>query len=230
MEPHIENELTRFVEAARGAFGSDLLSAVVFGSAAEDRLRATSDVNLVLVLRRFEPSALTGLHGELVVAESAIRLRPMFLLESEVADAATAFALKFDDIKRRHRVLFGDDPFAMLEVPRPAAILQLQQVLLNLLVRMRARLASGAGRDEQLAAVVADVAGPLRACAAELLVLEGEAPLGPREALERVAGGPLPEVSEARERKLLPAGTGARVLTQLIDLCAQLRARAVRLT
>ncbi len=45
--------LDAVVDAARRAFGDDLRSIVLFGSAAEGRLRATSDVNLMLVLRRF---------------------------------------------------------------------------------------------------------------------------------------------------------------------------------
>ena len=35
--------LQRFVDAARGALGADLMSIILFGSAAEGRLRATSD-------------------------------------------------------------------------------------------------------------------------------------------------------------------------------------------
>jgi predicted nucleotidyltransferase len=37
------------VRAAEQALGDDLRSVVHFGSAAEDRLRATSDVNVILV-------------------------------------------------------------------------------------------------------------------------------------------------------------------------------------
>ena len=43
--------LDEFVEAARAAFGPDLHSVVLFGSAAEGALRPTSDINLILVTR-----------------------------------------------------------------------------------------------------------------------------------------------------------------------------------
>ncbi len=43
-----------FVETARQAFGADMVSTVLFGSAATGELRATSDVNLLLVVKRFE--------------------------------------------------------------------------------------------------------------------------------------------------------------------------------
>src|SRR5436309_1957348 len=42
--------LNSFLQSAKDAFGSDLISVVLFGSAAEGKLRATSDLNLILVL------------------------------------------------------------------------------------------------------------------------------------------------------------------------------------
>jgi predicted nucleotidyltransferase len=44
-------EIDEFVAAARDAFGDQLVSVVLYGSAAEGALRATSDVNVLVVLR-----------------------------------------------------------------------------------------------------------------------------------------------------------------------------------
>ena len=55
---NVRRVLGDFLRAAREAFGDDdLLSVVLYGSAAEGRMRATSDVNVVLVLARFDPTA-----------------------------------------------------------------------------------------------------------------------------------------------------------------------------
>jgi len=93
-----------------------------FGSAAENRFAATSDVNLLLVLRAFTPERIARLRDALLAAEAVIKLRVMFLLESEVASAAEFFAHKFHDILRRHRTIFGEDVLATLKVPRRAEI------------------------------------------------------------------------------------------------------------
>src|SRR5205807_1909594 len=98
-----------------------LRSVVLFGSAAEGRLRATSDVNLLFVLRTFDLDGVDKLREPLRLAEIGARIAPMFLLESELQAAATAFAVKFTDIAHRRRVLHGDDPFVSLAVPRAAA-------------------------------------------------------------------------------------------------------------
>jgi predicted nucleotidyltransferase len=49
--------LEDFVEATKGALGGDVRSIVLFGSGAEGRLRETSDVNVLVLLARFEPKA-----------------------------------------------------------------------------------------------------------------------------------------------------------------------------
>ena len=46
--------LDELIARAREAFGGDLAAVVLFGSGAEGKLRKTSDVNVILVLRRFD--------------------------------------------------------------------------------------------------------------------------------------------------------------------------------
>jgi len=149
--------LNAFVEAAKNAFGSDLVSVVLFGSAAEARLRATSDVNVLLVLKRFEQARADDLREPLRVAHAAVQLNAMFLVETEIAAANEAFAVKFADIQARHRVLFGADPFAGLGTPRDALVRRLGQVLLNLQLRLRERVASYHFRSPAHEPGVADV-------------------------------------------------------------------------
>lgn len=234
LEPGIEAALDLFVSAARTAFGSDLTSVVLFGSAAEGRLRATSDVNVIVVLSAFDAAKASKLREPFAAANAAVKLRPMYLLRSEVGEAAEAFAQKFADVLRRRRVLFGDDPFAALAVPREAEIFRLKQVLLNLVLRMRAAYVAEAGPDDHLALTVADMAGPLRTCAAALLELEGRPAGSPKQALERVAKSLLAseaesllaKVSQARETGALPPGEAAVLLFRLADLAGAMRERA----
>src|SRR5262245_45696801 len=104
---NVATVLKSFLEAAHASLGDALVSAVLFGSAAESRLTATSDVNLILVLRGFDAERLATLGDALLGAEAAIQLKVMFLLESEIPSAVECFAQKFADILRRHRVVFG---------------------------------------------------------------------------------------------------------------------------
>jgi len=222
--------LDAFVASARSSFGADLVSVVLFGSGAEDKLRATSDVNVILLLKSFDPAKGRSFRDPLALATASIRLRAMFLLESEAGEAAELFAVKFSDVRRRYRVLWGTDLIKDLQIPRPAAIARLNQVLLNLSIRLREKFMEEGAYEERLAFVVADAAGPLRACAAEILELEGTPAATPKEALQRIAGIGLAAVSEARETGVLPAGTAEPLLLELTKLAEAMKARAERLT
>lgn len=229
--------LSTFVTAASSALGPDLVAIVLFGSAAEGRMRATSDVNLVIVASRFEPARLDALREPLRLGRALFRLSVMLLLDSEIEAAAEAFAVKFADIRARHRLLAGRDPFAALQPTRSAMLVRLKQVLLNFILRTRERYALVSLREEQLAQVVADAAGPLRSAAALMLTLEGRTAPSPKQALETLAAeldaGRWTEVLEklslAREQALLPPGAGAPTTLGLIALAQALRQRADRL-
>ncbi len=216
--------LTALVSGLRDAFADDLLAVVLFGSAAEDRRRSVSDTNLAVVVRELQPARVIAARGSVALATIALRLHLMLLRQDEIPSAAAAFAVKFCDIQRRRRVLFGKDPFADLVVPRQAAITQLRQALINLALRLRQQWLS-ARDDRQLGLAAATMAGGLRACAAELLALEGESVPNPRAALERIAGGALPELSAARDGTL-PEGTGDALLERMQALTDAMRQRA----
>jgi hypothetical protein len=229
--------LDAFLAAAKQAFGSDLRSIILYGSAAEGRLRASSDVNMLLVLKRFDRERVDGIRASFRSAHAAVRLDVMFLLDSEIAQASEAFAVKFTDILGRHRVLFGDNPLASTSIPREATICRLKQVLMNLRLRLRERYALISLREEQLASIIADSAGPLRASAATLLKLEGRETASPKEALslfvaDLPGGGWQPildRISETRERLSIEPGDGPTLMFQLMDLTTRLEGRVARL-
>jgi predicted nucleotidyltransferase len=234
--PHdVSQGLDAFAARAREVLGEDLVSLVLFGSAAEGRLRATSDVNLMIVLARFDPARVDRLREPMRLAHALFRLEAMIVLESELADAAEAFAVKFADIRARHRVIAGRDVTASI-APTPAAMaMRLRQILLNFILRTRERYVLVSLRDEQLATVVADAAGPLRAAAEIMLQLEGRPEPSPKAALERLArelgrdrwAEPLARLSAARADGELAPGAGAKAVLELVALAEAMRARAM---
>lgn len=223
--------LADFVAAAREACGSDLVSAALFGSAAEGRLAPTSDVNLLLVLRAFGSVQAAALRPAYAVAQAAIRLRAMFLLESELAAATELFGQKFADIRRRHKMLYGADLLSGLRIPRAAEIFRLRQILLNLTLRLRDAQVAQGGRPEQVARILADALGPLRAAAATLLELEGA---DIDDALAAVAAGSngggeaVAQLTAVHAGQPL-AGAADEVLGATIALIARISERTARL-
>ena len=192
---------------------------------------------MIFVLNRFDAARTDALSDAVRVAQAAIRLAPMFLLRDEIPHASAAFAVKFADIVRRHRVLHGTDPFANLVIPRDRLIARLMQVLLNLRIRLRAAYVRHSRFEDQLVGVITDAAGGLRSAAATLLELESHQRLAPREALLRVVeslGEPrfteaVAQMSVAREQDVLPPGTPREVVLALDDLAGRMYERATKL-
>jgi hypothetical protein len=116
-------------------------------------------------------------------------------------------------------------------VPRAAEILRVKQVLLNLVLRTRTSYAQAA-REPDLERQLSDLAGPLRACAAALLDLEGAPAPDARTALERVAAA-----TDARYTAAVASMVAVRrgadptpseaadTLFALLDLAEAMRAR-----
>jgi predicted nucleotidyltransferase len=234
----IQKTLDEFLEAARESFGKDLLSAVLYGSAAEGKLRATSDVNLVLVLSAFEQSKADPLRAPLRLAHAAIQLRAMFLLKEEIPAAARSFASKFADIIRRRVILYGDDPFSSLAIPRDIQILELKQQLLNQILRLRASYVSRSQREEQLELVLSAAIGPLRSSAAALLELQGIATASSQQAFELIgsevalANWPetLASLAATQESRLAASGEAPRLFFEVLDLACRMYSRAETLS
>jgi len=222
--------LEGFLVAARHASGENLKSAVLFGSAAEGRLRATSDVNLILVFGEVRLTELDALRDAFAFAHSAISLNSLFLEESEVVLAAQAFAVKFSDIRVRHRVLYGADVFAGMEVDRGAILQRLKQVIINMTLRLRERYVLAGARDEQRVRLIAETSGPIRACAAAILELEGTAASSPKEALQffvqRLAGPNWNDVvlnlSAARNDLSLSPDVAVATISGVLDLLREM--------
>jgi predicted nucleotidyltransferase len=232
-----ETHLSSLVEAAKESFRDDLVSIMLFGSGAEGTMRLTSDLNLLIVLNRFDKDRAESFREPLRLAHVAARAAAMFVLKDELAGAAEAFAVKFDDILRRRRVLYGDDVIGGLSISRQARLQGLSQMLLNLVMRLREQYVVVGLREEQLAGVIAEFAGPLRAAAATLTELENGRSLSPREAFAEVARATgatrldetLEHISEARQAKKLPPGAATTVIFQMMSIGQEMHRRAERM-
>lgn len=177
----IADTLAGFRACSVEVFGAELKSLLLFGSAAEGRLRATSDVNIVMVFSRLDLERVRTWRLQVELLVAAIDLQPLILLEDEIAAASEAFAVKYFDILHRRRVLHGTDPFAALQISDEALQRRVSQVLLNLALRLRHTMLLG--NDASRARALVDAIGPLRATAVALQELRRQPLTEPREAL-----------------------------------------------
>jgi len=118
--------------------GDNLVAIVVHGSAVRGGWsEATSDVDLVLVLRDDTADALAQVAPALELARMAARIETMILVERELARSADCFPLLYADIARASETVAGTSPFATLSVPDHHKRLRIEQELRELRIRMR---------------------------------------------------------------------------------------------
>ncbi len=114
-----EDKLQELVQRLQTACGDNLVSVVLYGSAArEDFHEQYSDVNLLLVLRELGPNALHALAPVIGWWSHEEKLRPpMIMTLQELRESADVFAIELLDIKTVHRTLAGEDIASTIEVP-----------------------------------------------------------------------------------------------------------------
>jgi hypothetical protein len=230
--PAIKRALADFVSAQRTTFGQALHSITLFGSAAEGRMRQHSDVNLMTVLTNVDRATFGRLSGDYRAAHAAARISCMFIRLDEIPAAYRSFAVKFEDIANRRRILFGDDPFAGIEMSADDMRRRVREDLLNLALRLRERTIFHSAAPEQFEALIFEVSAAVRVAAAAILWLEGAPGLAPREALERLLQSgekrwlrTARTISEVRQNLAVSRQSMLSAVDDLHDITAWMRKR-----
>ena len=131
-------DLKRFVEDLTRASGEQLLSVVLYGSAARgDFHEKTSDFNLILVLQNLSPATLEKLSPVIRPWIKKGHPVPRLFTPSLISESADVFPIEMLDLQNSRSVLFGRDAFAGLAVGRANLRLQCERELRTMLMRLR---------------------------------------------------------------------------------------------
>lgn len=129
----------------------ELETILVYGSAARGEfLQGYSNINVLIVLEQITQPVLqqwSGIHKQW--AREKI-VAPLFLTHKDLQQSADAFPLEFLDIKERHVLLEGRDPFPELHVNVTHLFLQCRQEIHANLLRVRQCYVEGWGRIEAI--------------------------------------------------------------------------------
>jgi len=152
-----EDKLQQLVQRLQTACGDNLVSVVLYGSAArEDFHEHYSDVNLLLVLKQLGPAALHGLAAVMVWWTHEEKLRPpMIMTFQELQESADVFAIELLDIKMTHKTLAGEDVASAIDVPMNLHRVEVEHELRTTLLRLRQHLLLSPEKPDELRAVLA---------------------------------------------------------------------------
>jgi hypothetical protein len=204
----LETALKEFVERLQGAATTNLVSVVLFGSAAsQDFHPEFSDVNLLCVLNSTSVDALRSIAPAVEWWTAKKYSIPLIFGYQELGAAAAAFPIEFIDIKNRHRVLFGPALLQDVNIPVGRHRIQLEHELRSklLLLRQHYLLASG-DQEKVLHLMMKSISSFITLFRHADLALGGKPPDSKRKVVETVAErfridpGPFFDLLSVREK------------------------------
>jgi hypothetical protein len=152
-----EGKMQELVTRLQKACGENLVSIVLYGSAArEDFHEEFSDVNALVVLRSLASDSFVPIASVLHWWSHEEKLRPpMVMTLEELQESADVFAIEILDIQRSHKTLFGQDVVSGIHVPMNLHRVEVEHELRTTLLRLRQHLLLSPDNEEELRAVLA---------------------------------------------------------------------------
>ena len=203
-----EDKLAELVRRLQSASGDNLISVVLYGSAARDDFHETySDVNLLVVLKEMTSDAFVALAPVLRWWSHEEHLRPpQFMTLDELRRSADVFAIELLDIQQTHKTLFGNDVVTEISVPMNLHRVEVEHELRVTLLRLRHHMLLHPDDQEQMRVVLAKSVSSVVTLLRHALIALGEAPPHDKRKLLEHAGevfgfnvAPLRAVLELRD-------------------------------
>lgn len=170
----VQRRIDELKKSLTAALGNDLACLLIHGSAARGEYReGHSDIDLMVVLKEASGAELAAIANPLQLARYAARIETMILTSAEIPRAADVFPLLYDDIRRCHILLAGENPFATLTISDRHRRLRIEQELREAQIRLRRAVVDAQGADEVLGGAIFRKLRQLRGSLWALLALRG---------------------------------------------------------
>ncbi len=175
----LDRILAKVLDELKAALGEDLEAVALYGSAADGEfMPGLSDINLMVIL---SPAGLTSLNRLAPLANSWLKKRvapPLTLSREELERSLDTFPLEFLNIKLRHKMLFGPDVLAEVEIDSGDLRLQCEREIKGKLFLLRKAMLQTGGRERDLKQTALDSIKAFTAIFRGVLHLLGDDPAG----------------------------------------------------
>jgi len=179
-------KLERFVSELKAAHGDNLSSVTLYGSSAHDE-RDAAKHDVLIVLRRVDLEALRQAIQPVRDWTRGGQPMPVYFSQDELQRAADVFPIEFLQMEHARKVLYGPDPFEIVEISNANLRHQTEYELRTKCLQLR-RLYFSSSSPDQLAKLMTDSLSSFAALFRAVLILHGASPpLGKREAVQATA-------------------------------------------
>ncbi len=166
-----------FSQDFQTAYGSDLLSIILYGSGARgEYVPKKSDINFLIVLSERGIAHLEKALDLIPKWRQRAVAVPLFLTKWYIASALDTYPIEFLDMKTHHRLVFGEDVLNDLQIDKNHLRLQIERELRGKLLALRQGFLSTGNDRDSLRAMLAGTVSTFAAIFEALLFLKGEEP------------------------------------------------------
>lgn len=173
----MNNQFLAFIEDLKDTHGENLVSVILYGSAAAgDFIPHESDYNLLIALRRITPKDLREAHACMREWRKMGHPVPVYFTVGELKDAADVFPIEFHFMETARRVLYGQDVLAGLHISDDFLRHQTEYELRSRLIKLRREYIRVSTSTEGLVNLMADSLTSFAALFRAVLLLHGLKP------------------------------------------------------
>jgi hypothetical protein len=182
-----DQQLAELVARLKQGAGTNLISVILFGSAATEEFHPQhSDFNVLGILRGLGREELSKLGSACAWWAKKGHPTPLFLTLKELHESADVFAIELLDIQAARRILYGEDVIAPLVVPMHLHRLHVERELRNNTLRLRQRyVMHSADSRKTLDLMLASISTFVALFRHALIALGEEAPSTKRASVDR---------------------------------------------
>ncbi len=131
-------KIEQFADKVSTALGDELVSLIVYGSAATSEPGSeSSDANTLVVAKQWRMSELKRLSESVQVWIKKGNPPPMLFTRERLKKSSDVFPIELLDIKERHKVIFGEDVFKDIVVDARHLRFQVEHELKGKLLHLR---------------------------------------------------------------------------------------------
>jgi hypothetical protein len=169
--------LDELVAQLKAAFGTDLTSVVLYGSAAGgDHNPKRSDYNVLVIVKQVPMAAANAIAASARAWSDGGNPPPMIFTDREWRTSADVFPMEYADILERNRVLHGAPPFDGISVDKKHLRLQLENEAMGKLLHLRRAFMANAADPKQLLEMLGGTASAIMVIFRAVCRLHGETP------------------------------------------------------
>jgi len=131
----LDREIQVFIQKLKNSYSDDLLSVILYGSAASGEfIEKHSNLNILIVLKSMK---LAALKKSSAIVNKSVNLTPLFLTEKYIHSSTDIFPIEFLDMQENYSVLYGKDVLKDMHIDSKNLRFQCEQELKAKLINLK---------------------------------------------------------------------------------------------